>query len=66
MERIHYHKIQITAIYTAFEVDFAPNRSTGLQDETGIRYPLVTGGYKAMRRFLWDEMDHSLEAGNSS
>jgi tRNA 2-selenouridine synthase len=37
----------------------------GLQDETGIRYPLVTGGYKAMRRFLLDEMDRSLEVGNS-
>jgi tRNA 2-selenouridine synthase len=37
----------------------------GLEAETGIRYPLVTGGYKAMRRFLLDELDHSLEAGNS-
>jgi tRNA 2-selenouridine synthase len=37
----------------------------GLQAETGIRYPLVTGGYKAMRRFLLDEMDRSLEPENS-
>jgi len=33
---------------------------TFLQQETGIRYPLVTGGYKAMRRFLLEELDRSL------
>lgn len=32
-----------------------------IEDETGIRYPLVTGGYKAMRRFLMEEMDRSLD-----
>jgi tRNA 2-selenouridine synthase len=37
----------------------------GIQAETGIRYPLVTGGYKAMRRFLLDELDRSLQPGNS-
>jgi tRNA 2-selenouridine synthase len=37
----------------------------GIQDETGVRYPLVTGGYKAMRRFLLDELDRSLDAKKS-
>lgn len=31
-------------------------------EETGVRYPLVKGGYKAMRRFLLDELDRSLDA----
>lgn len=30
-----------------------------LKDEVGIDYPLVTGGYKAMRRFLIDELERS-------
>jgi tRNA 2-selenouridine synthase len=38
----------------------------GIEEETGVRYPLVTGGYKAMRRFLLDEMDRSLEPGNAN
>jgi tRNA 2-selenouridine synthase len=29
--------------------------------EEGIHYPLVTGGYKAMRRFLLEEMGRSLQ-----
>ena len=29
--------------------------------EAGVDYPLVTGGYKAMRRFLIDELARSLE-----
>jgi len=29
--------------------------------ERGIHYPLVTGGYKAMRRFLIDELEVSLQ-----
>ncbi len=29
--------------------------------DTGIDYPLVTGGYKAMRRFLLDELQRSIE-----
>lgn len=29
--------------------------------EQGTQYPLVTGGYKALRRFLLDELDDSLE-----
>jgi tRNA 2-selenouridine synthase len=37
----------------------------GLQAEIGVRYPLVTGGYKAMRRFLLDELDSSVKAENS-
>ena len=41
-------------------------RSNTVQDwileETGVRYPLVEGGYKAMRRFLLDELDRSLDA----
>ena len=28
-----------------------------IEDETGIDYPRVTGGYKAMRRFLLDSID---------
>lgn len=40
-------------------------RSQTVQDwlevETGIRYPLVEGGYKAMRRFLLDELEVSLD-----
>ena len=32
-----------------------------LQEKTGIRYPLVKGGYKAMRRFLIDELEQSLD-----
>ena len=28
--------------------------------QAGIHYPLVRGGYKAMRRFLLDELEHSL------
>lgn len=31
-------------------------------EETGVRYPLVEGGYKAMRRFLLDELERSLDA----
>ena len=27
--------------------------------EAGIEYPLVRGGYKAMRRFLLDELEHN-------
>jgi tRNA 2-selenouridine synthase len=38
----------------------------GIQEETGIRYPLVTGGYKAMRRFLLDELDRSLKPENTN
>jgi tRNA 2-selenouridine synthase len=30
--------------------------------DAGIDYPLVQGGYKAMRRFLIDELERSLEA----
>jgi len=30
--------------------------------EQGYHYPLVTGGYKAMRRFLIDELDESIKA----
>lgn len=33
-------------------------------EETGVRYPLVNGGYKAMRRFLLDELERSLDASN--
>ena len=29
--------------------------------ETGIDYPLIKGGYKAMRRFLIDELDSSVQ-----
>ncbi len=29
--------------------------------EQGIDYPLIEGGYKAMRRFLIDELEHSVE-----
>ena len=29
--------------------------------EAGVDYPLILGGYKAMRRFLLDEFDRSLE-----
>ena len=32
--------------------------------ELGIHYPLVKGGYKAMRRFLLDELDVSLKTLN--
>ena len=31
-----------------------------LRDE-GIEYPLITGGYKAMRQFLLQELEHSVE-----
>jgi len=31
-----------------------------IEEETGVRYPLVTGGYKAMRTFLIEELDRSL------
>ena len=31
-----------------------------IEQETGVRVPLVTGGYKAMRQFLLDELDRSL------
>lgn len=31
--------------------------------EAGIDYPLVRGGYKAMRRFLLDELERSVTAG---
>ena len=30
--------------------------------ETGINYPLIKGGYKALRRFLIDELETSVEA----
>ncbi|NIB43846.1 tRNA 2-selenouridine(34) synthase MnmH [Pseudomaricurvus alkylphenolicus] len=30
--------------------------------EAGIEYPLVTGGYKAMRRFLIDELDQNCQS----
>lgn len=40
-------------------------RSNGVQEwikeETGITYPLVTGGYKAMRTFLMEELDLSMD-----
>lgn len=32
--------------------------------EAGIPYPLVRGGYKAMRRFLLDELEHSVAAAD--
>ena len=32
--------------------------------EAGVDYPLVTGGYKAMRRFLIDELEKSVKALN--
>ena len=32
--------------------------------EAGIDYPLITGGYKAMRRFLIDELETSVKALN--
>jgi len=32
--------------------------------ELGVHYPLVTGGYKAMRRFLLDELEISLNTLN--
>lgn len=32
-----------------------------IYDRTGIVYPRVKGGYKAMRRFLIDEMERSIE-----
>jgi tRNA 2-selenouridine synthase len=31
-----------------------------IEEETGFRLPLVTGGYKDMRQFLLDELDRSL------
>jgi len=31
-----------------------------IEEETGVRYPLVTGGFKAMRTFLMDELERSL------
>jgi len=31
--------------------------------EEGVEYPLVTGGYKAMRRFLLDELERSVATG---
>ena len=31
--------------------------------DAGIAYPLVTGGYKAMRRFLLDELERSVVSG---
>lgn len=32
--------------------------------EAGIDYPLIRGGYKAMRRFLLDELERSVAAAN--
>jgi len=32
-----------------------------LYEQTGIIFPRVKGGYKAMRRFLIDELEHSVE-----
>ena len=32
-----------------------------IYDETGVAYPRVKGGYKAMRRFLLDELDKAAE-----
>ncbi len=32
--------------------------------EAGVDYPLITGGYKAMRRFLIDELDASAQSLN--
>jgi tRNA 2-selenouridine synthase len=32
-----------------------------IKEETGITYPLVTGGYKAMRTFLMKELDLSMD-----
>ena len=32
--------------------------------DAGIDYPLVVGGYKAMRRFLLEELDRSLQTAN--
>ncbi|MCP3849303.1 MAG: tRNA 2-selenouridine(34) synthase MnmH [Gammaproteobacteria bacterium] len=29
--------------------------------ESGVKLPLINGGYKAMRRFLIDELEHSIE-----
>jgi tRNA 2-selenouridine synthase len=37
-----------------------------IEEATGIRYPLVTGGYKAMRRFLLDELEQSLDTSNTN
>jgi len=40
-----------------------------IEEETGVRYPLVTGGYKAMRTFLIEEMERwgeDTEEGASS
>jgi tRNA 2-selenouridine synthase len=34
----------------------------GWLSDAGIDYPLVTGGYKAMRRFLIDELDSSIKS----
>ena len=36
-----------------------------IQEETGVRYPLVAGGYKAMRQFLLDELDRSMDPKNT-
>ena len=33
----------------------------GLHDEASLDYPLVTGGYKAMRTFLMEEMEKTVE-----
>ncbi|VAW56329.1 Selenophosphate-dependent tRNA 2-selenouridine synthase [hydrothermal vent metagenome] len=32
-----------------------------IYEQTGLIFPRVKGGYKAMRRFLIDELDHSVE-----
>jgi len=36
-----------------------------LELETGIRYPLIEGGYKKMRQFLMDELERSLDPERS-
>lgn len=33
----------------------------GWLSDLGVNYPLVTGGYKAMRRFLIDSLEHALK-----
>ena len=35
-----------------------------LREETGLEYPLVAGGYKAMRRFLLEELERSVASAS--
>jgi len=37
-----------------------------IEEEIGIRYPIVTGGYKAMRTFLLEELDQWSSSSTSS